>query len=111
MNSDLMMTLKMTTLARIVSRNAHISATTAIGSLHGRDERPRALAAGANVLMPNFTPAPYRQQYEIYPNKRCVGEDPGACPSCMERMVAAMGRSVDFSRGDSLKRQPIHSKQ
>ncbi len=100
---DLMMTLKMTALARIVSRNAHIPATTAIGSLHGRDERPRALAAGANVLMPNFTPAPYRRYYEIYPNKRCVSEDVGACPGCMEQMVVAMGRQVNYGRGDSLK--------
>jgi biotin synthase len=100
---DLMMTLKMTALARIVSRNAHIPATTAIGSLNGRDERPRALAAGANVLMPNFTPAPYRRYYEIYPNKRCVSEDAAACAGCMEQMVAAAGRQVDYGRGDSLK--------
>jgi biotin synthase len=99
----LLMTLKMTALARIVSRNAHIPATTAIGSLHGRDERPRALAAGANVLMPNFTPAPYRRHYEIYPNKRCVSENIVACPACMEQMVAGIGRWVDYSRGDSLK--------
>ena len=103
--ADLTMTLKMTALARIVSRNAHIPATTAIGSLHGRDERPRALAAGANVLMPNFTPEPYRRYYEIYPNKRCVSEDPQACPGCIEQMVAATGRRVDYSRGDSLKPQ------
>jgi len=101
---DLRMTLKMTALARIVSRNAHIPATTAIGSLHGRDERPRALAAGANVLMPNFTPAPYRRHYEIYPNKRCISENTAACPACMEQMVAGIGRWVDYSRGDSRKR-------
>jgi len=99
---DLLLTLKMTALARLVSRKAHIPATTAIGSLHGRDERPRALAAGANVIMPNFTPAPYRRQYEIYPNKRCVGEEAQACPACVGRMVAALGRRLDFSRGDSL---------
>jgi len=103
---SLMMTLKMTALTRIVSRDAHIPATTAIGSLHGRDERPRALAAGANVLMPNFTPTPYRRQYEIYPNKRCVNEDAGACPTCMALMVAALGRWLDYSRGDSLKAKP-----
>jgi biotin synthase len=101
---DLPLTLKMTALARIVSRNAHIPATTALGSLHGRDERPRALAAGANVLMPNFTPAPYRRYYEIYPNKRCVSEDAGACPACLEQMVAGVGRWVDYSRGDGLKK-------
>ncbi|MCU0917693.1 MAG: [FeFe] hydrogenase H-cluster radical SAM maturase HydE [Planctomycetes bacterium] len=100
---DLLLTLKMTALARIVSRNAHVPATTAIGSLHGRDERPRALAAGANVIMPNFTPAPYRQQYEIYPNKRCVSDDARACPPCIERMVEALGRRVDYSRGDRMK--------
>jgi biotin synthase len=101
---DLLMTLKMTALARIVGRNAHIPATTALGSLHGRDERPKALAAGANVLMPNFTPAPYRRHYEIYPNKRCVSEDAGICPACMELMAAGIGRWVDYSRGDSLKK-------
>ena len=102
---DLTMTLKMTALARIVSRNAHIPATTAIGSLQGQDERPKALAAGANVLMPNFTPVPYRRYYEIYPNKRCVSEEAGACTGCMERLVAAIGRRIDTSRGDSLKPQ------
>jgi biotin synthase len=101
---DLWMALKMTALARIVGRNAHIPATTAMGSLHGRDERPKALVAGANVVMPNFTPVPYRRDYEIYPNKRGTGEDAGLCPACLEQMVAGIGRWVDYSRGDSLKR-------
>jgi biotin synthase len=101
---DLTMTFKMLALARIVSPWAHIPASTALGSLPGRDERPRALAAGANVLMPNFTPAPYRRYYEIYPNKRCVSEDAAACAGCMEQMAAALGRRVDYSRGDALPR-------
>jgi biotin synthase len=99
---DLMMTLKMLALARIVSPRPHIPASTAIGSLAGRDERPRALAAGANVLMPNFTPAPYRRYYEIYPNKRCASEEAAAYAGCMERMAAALGRRLDYSRGDAL---------
>jgi biotin synthase len=94
----------MTALTRIVSRNAHIPATTALGSLQGQDERPQALMAGANVLMPNFTPAPYRRLYEIYPNKRCVDEQVGACPACMAAMVAGLGRCLDSGRGDSLKK-------
>jgi biotin synthase len=101
---DLTMTLKMIALARIVSPRAHIPASTALGSLPGRDERPRALAAGANVLMPNFTPAPYRRHYEIYPNKRCVNEEAAACAGGMERMAAALGRRLDYSRGDALPR-------
>ena len=101
---DLTMTLKMTALARIVSRNAHIPATTAIGSLHGRDERPRALAAGANVLMPNFTPAPYRRSLRDLSEQAMRQRRCGCLPGCMEQMVAAMGRWVDYGRGDSLKR-------
>jgi biotin synthase len=108
---DLEMTLKMTALTRIVSRTAHIPATTAIGSLHGREERPKALAAGANVLMPNFTPAPYRWQYEIYPGKRCVSEEPGLCPACMEHMVAGIGRWVDYSRGDGKRNLELLDKE
>jgi len=104
---DLGLTLKMTALARIVGRDAHIPATTALGSLHGNDERPRALAAGANVLMPNFTPAPYRRDYETYPGKRCVTEDVGLCPVCLEQMVAGLGRYVDYSRGDRHERSVI----
>ena len=53
--------------------------------------------------MPNFTPSPYRRDYEIYPNKRCVNENAGACPNCMAQMTAALGRPVDYGRGDSLK--------
>lgn len=108
---DLAMTLKMTALARIVSKDAHIPATTAIGSFQGRDERPKALMAGANVLMPNFTPGPYRRQYEIYPHKRCVDEDAGACPACMATLVATLGRRIDYGRGDSLKRSGVDMTQ
>jgi biotin synthase len=106
---DLTMALKMIALTRIVSRSAHIPASTAIGSLNGRDGRPKALAAGANVLMPNFTPTPYRRQYEIYPNKRCVNERPGECRGCMEQVVASVTRRIDWSRGDSRKIQSLAS--
>ena len=100
---DLTMTLKMIALARIVSPNAHMPASTAIGSLNGRDERPQALAAGTNVIMPNFTPERFKRLYEIYPGK--VGHDMGSkqCVMFAEKMIAASGRLVDFSRGDSLK--------
>ncbi len=104
-SGDLKMTLKVMALTRIVSRNAHIPANTAIGSLHGHDERPKALAAGANVIMPNFTPEPVKSLYDIYPGK--IGRDLSAWQSIasIERMVAAVGRSIDYSRGDSLKAQ------
>jgi biotin synthase len=53
--------------------------------------------------MPNFTPQPYRKQYEIYPNKRCIEEPVGACGTCMEAMAHSIGRHIDYSTGDSFK--------
>jgi len=103
---DLTMTLKMIALTRIVSRDAHIPASTAIGSLHGRDERTRALAAGANVVMPNFTPGQVRELYDLYPGKTGCDQTPAQRVAAVERMAAELGRCVDHSRGDSLKARP-----
>jgi biotin synthase len=99
---DLAITLKMIALARIVCPWAHIPASTAIGSLNGRDCRAMALAVGANVVMPNFTPQPYRGKYEIYPGK--IGRDtsPDESLTSVRRMVAAAGRRTDPGRGDAL---------
>jgi biotin synthase len=99
------MVLKTIALTRIVTKDAHLPATTAIGSLNGNDHRPAALTAGANVLMPNFTPQPWRQLYEIYPGKRCSTEAPGTCGPCIDMMAEAIGRTIDLSRGDSLKKK------
>ncbi len=99
---DVTLTLKTLALTRIVTRDSHLPATTSLGSM-GDDYRPRALQAGANVLMPNFTPVAYKKLYEIYPGKRCVSEPTGACAFCMEGMVSSVGRFIDYGRGDSLK--------
>ncbi|MFA5553578.1 MAG: [FeFe] hydrogenase H-cluster radical SAM maturase HydE [Phycisphaerae bacterium] len=101
---DIKLTLKTIAITRIVTRNSHLPASTAVGSVNGKDERITALKAGANVLMPNFTPLPYRQLYEIYPNKRCSTEEPGKCGVCMDIMVKSIGRTIKYSRGDSLKK-------
>lgn len=97
--------LKTIAATRIITKDAHLPATTAIGSVNGNDYRPDALMAGANVMMPNFTPQPYRQLYEIYPGKRCSTEAPGTCGPCIDTMVNAIGRTIDLSRGDSLKKK------
>lgn len=100
------LTLKTLALTRIVCRDVHLPATTALGSLR-EDARPRALIAGANVLMPNFTPTAYRALYEIYPGKRCVDEPVGACSTCMETLAGSLGRFIDRSAGDSFKMRSV----
>ena len=95
---SLKLTLKTLAVTRIVTKDAHLPATTAIGSVGECDERIKALKAGANVIMPNFTPERYRKLYEIYPDKRCVDY-----VSSLEKMAKATDRWLDYSRGDSLK--------
>ncbi len=102
---NLDLTLKVIAVARIVTKNAHMPASTAVGSLGTGDARLLALAAGANVIMPNFTPEPYKKLYEIYPGKRCINEPTGQCVGCLEGMAQAVNRSMDYSRGDTIKKQ------
>jgi len=99
---SLKMTLKMVALARIVTRDALIPATTATGTI---DEfgREKALMAGANVVMPNYTPLSWRVNYEIYPNKRCITEDPEACAPCLAARILSIGRKVAVGKGHSPK--------
>jgi len=98
-----LLTLKTIALTRIVTKNAHIPATTALGSLDS-DYRWEGLKCGANVLMPNFTPQPYRKLYEIYPGKKCVDEPVGACNFCMDTAAKEINRFIDYTRGDSFKK-------
>lgn len=59
-------------LARLLLPNANIPSTTALSSLDPVNGRLRGLSSGANVFMPNLTPAFYREGYQIYPGKICV---------------------------------------
>ena len=97
------LTLSVVALTRVVTRNSWLPATTALGSMD-RDYRVDALRAGANVVMPNFSPVSVKKKYEIYPGKRCLTERTGACAGCMEGLARAAGLELDRSRADSLKR-------
>lgn len=100
------MSLKCVALGRILTRNSLIPATTAMGSIdeYGRE---KALQAGANVVMPNYTPLGLREHYAIYPNKRCINEDPNLCQGCLEGRILAIGRKIGTDRGDSPKKATV----
>ncbi len=102
LRGDVLLTLKTLALTRLVTKDTHLPATTALGSMD-KDYRVEGLQAGANVIMPNFTPVAYRKLYDIYPGKKCIDEPEGACVACMENLARSMGRTIRFSRGDGLK--------
>jgi len=96
------MVLKVIALTRIVTQNTHIPATTAVGTLDARG-RQKALACGANIIMPNITPMQYRKFYEIYPDKICLSEDAATCRGCVEKMILTAGRTLGTGFGHTLK--------
>ncbi len=93
-----LLTLKTLALTRILTRDTHLPATTALGTLVSGG-REKGLQCGANVLMPNFTPLAYRSHYTIYPGKICLQEEWGKCVACMSMMLKELGRSVAQDHG------------
>ncbi|MEW6194612.1 MAG: [FeFe] hydrogenase H-cluster radical SAM maturase HydE [Bacteroidota bacterium] len=99
------LTLKTMAVARLVLQNVHIPATTALATLDA-DGRIKGLNSGANIVMPDFTPSPYREQYQIYPDRKCMTDEPQNCRSCLQLQIESIGRRISTSRGDSLKLTP-----
>ena len=93
------LTLKAMAMARIAMPYTHIPATTALATLDP-DGAARALRAGANVLMPNATPEPFRSGYDIYPNRSRLS-DTGPCS--VDTLLARLGRPVARGYGHSLR--------
>lgn len=93
-------TLNAVACTRLTLQDAHLPATTALGSIHPRG-RQLALQCGANVIMPNVTPGRYREHYQLYPNKICLREEPEQCAPCVAALILGEGRFVATGPGHS----------
>jgi len=93
-------TLNAVACVRLAIPDAHVPATTALGTIHPRG-RQLALACGANVIMPNVTPRQYREHYQLYPNKICLREEPEQCAPCVTALILGEGRFVATGPGHS----------
>lgn len=100
--ADLTLTLKTMAVARIVLKNVHIPATTALSTLTP-EGRKLGLQVGANVIMPNFTPDEYKDKYRIYANKRTY--EPIKYVEELKQMIQSIGRKVGKDKGHSFKKQ------
>ena len=97
-NDDIELTLRVLAVARLLTRNTNISATTALATLHPQG-RILALQAGANVVMPDFTPEIYKSRYDIYPGRTDVG--PAAeIIGRLEKDFQSIGRTIQYSVGN-----------
>jgi biotin synthase len=93
------MTLLMVALTRLLLPNALLPSTTALGTLDPKG-REKALKAGANVVMPNLSPTDVREQYALYDDKICTGDEAAHCRQCIEGRIKSVGFYVDMGRGD-----------
>ncbi len=93
-------TVRSTALLRLLLPKSNIPATTAAGSIHPSG-REKMLEAGANVLMPNITPAEHKKDYTLYPGKICIEESGLQCLECLEIRVRSINKTIDMGRGDS----------
>jgi len=97
-NTDLFLTLKTLALIRLVLPMSNLPATTAMGTMDPTG-RQQALKIGANVIMPNFTPSQYRENYQLYDHKICVSEEYGKCAACTAGIALAAGKRIVKSKG------------
>lgn len=92
-------TLRLLSILRLMFPYALLPSTTALGTItpNGRE---LGLMAGANVVMPNLSPAEVRKLYELYADKICTGEEAAQCRNCLEARVKSVGYSVETNIGD-----------
>jgi len=95
-------TLRVLAVARLTVPEAHLPATTALGTLSAA-ARERALCSGANVIMPNLTPRAYREYYQIYPGRIHLREDPEVVRESIVAMAHSLGRKISADYGHSLR--------
>ncbi len=95
----LQLTLRLLAVLRILFPYALIPSTTALASLdpHGRI---LGLQAGANVIMPNLSPASARENYSIYDNKLYTGAESAQGMTALQKQVEAAGYQIVTDIGD-----------
>lgn len=94
---DINLTLRALSLVRITSKNIHLPVTTAVATLDKKKGLVSAFKAGANVIMPDFTPRSYSQKYQIYDNKQNITLD------MAKAAIFETKRKTGKDKGDSLK--------
>ena len=99
------LTLKMIAILRIMMKDINIVAATALQAIDPMG-REKGIKAGANIIMPNITPAKYRKSYQLYENKPCTEDSAEDCQNCLEARIGMAGSEIIYDEwGD-----PLHFK-
>ena len=99
---ELNLTLFLLSVIRLMLPTVLLPATTALGTIDPRG-RELGILAGANVVMPNLSPAGVRKKYALYDNKICTGEEAAECMNCLKSRINSIGYEIVTDRGDNVK--------
>lgn len=93
------MTCFLLSVIRLMQPDVLLPATTALGTLDPRG-REKGMQSGANVVMPNLSPASVRKKYMLYDNKSSDGAESAQQLELLRAQMAAIGYRVVTDRGD-----------
>lgn len=92
-------TLFLLAVVRLLLPRVLLPATTALET-SAPGGRERGILAGANVVMPNLSPADVREKYLLYNNKAHSGDEAAESVRHLRERMEAIGCRVAVSRGD-----------
>ena len=101
-SGDVSLTCMLLSMIRLIHPTVLLPATTALGTA-SEDGREKGILSGANVVMPNLSPAAVREKYMLYDNKLSSGAESAAELDILKQKLAAIGCTVSASRGDIKK--------
>jgi len=96
------LTCYLLSILRLIQPNLLLPATTALGTIDPMG-REKGILSGANVVMPNLSPANVREKYMLYDNKLSSGAEAAQNLQDLKDRMAAIGYEVVIDRGDIRK--------
>ena len=96
---DIDKVLNAVAITRLLLPNALIPATTALSTLSAEGHR-LGILAGANVIMPNLSPADVRSKYAIYAGKAATGTEAVEGIKVLEAEISAIGYTINYAKAD-----------
>lgn len=93
------LTTYLLSIIRLIRPNILLPATTALGTIDPMG-REKGILSGANVVMPNLSPAAVRKKYNLYNNKVTDGPESAQCRQELANRMEAIGYTIVTDRGD-----------
>jgi biotin synthase len=91
--------LNLISILRLIFPYALIPSTTALATIHPQG-RQMGLKAGANVVMPNLSPAILRKLYSLYNDKACTDTEAAENIKELEATIEKIGYRLVSDKGD-----------